>query len=190
MKIERTLQSERSPSNPLSPQRANSSKSLSTETAPSSQPLAKVANPPRPALRSPAALRTNLPEALPRSGVQEYAPVRTWWLTRYFKRILFLLMVVLPGGAGTVYYCFLASRQYVTEFNLGIRMADPTLTSFAVAGSRRRFRRIDLAGRVDVGSDYHRFGVLRRHAVHDEPADGRFGGQEDWAAQPLWRQQS
>jgi len=122
----------------LSSERVQSKGALSNERVQSGQPLSKVAGAPSPALRSPSALRTSqaAPVALPRSAFQEHSPARTPWFVRHFKGILFLLIVVLPACAATVYYCFLASPQYVTAFNLGIRMADATLTSFAAAGSQ------------------------------------------------------
>ena len=47
------------------------------------------------------------------------------------------MIVALPTAAGAVYYFFLSSPQYVTEFHMGIRMADPTAlatSSFSSGG--------------------------------------------------------
>ena len=96
--------------------------------------LSRLGNASNPTLRSPPVLRTSpaVPEAAP-ADKWDYKPVRASWLGLHFKGLLFLLLVVAPACAATVYYCWLASPQYVTEFDLGIRMADPTLTSFGAA---------------------------------------------------------
>ena len=44
-------------------------------------------------------------------------------------------MVVLPTSAAIAYYGLIASAQYVTEFTLGIRVADPTISVSTGSGS-------------------------------------------------------
>jgi capsular polysaccharide transport system permease protein len=97
-------------------------------------PAANVMTAPRPALRSPLRTTPAGPLALPTTSVERFDPIRQPWVFRRYKRILFLLIFVLPTCAATVYYCFLASPQYVTEFYLGIRTADASLTTLSAGG--------------------------------------------------------
>lgn len=66
--------------------------------------------------------------------IEQLRPRPSSWFVRHYKSILFVLVTVLPTCAAIVYYCFIATPQYVTEFFLGIGIADPTIATIAPQG--------------------------------------------------------
>lgn len=67
----------------------------------------------------------------PPAEIEQFPRKRQAWYSRHYKSVLFLIVAVLPTVAAIVYYCFVATPQYVTEFYVGIGMADPTLSTLA-----------------------------------------------------------
>ena len=109
---------------------------MQTENAPIQHSLANVISAQAPVLRSANKIATTQPTLLPGISDDRYIPKKVSWISRRYKYVLFLLLVILPTCFASIYYVYIASKQYVTEFTLGIRTADPTITvSGANSGS-------------------------------------------------------
>lgn len=85
-------------------------------------------------LKAPSGELAEIQFRSPPAEIEQFPRKRQAWYSRHYKSVLFVFCVVLPTIAATVYYCYVATPQYVTEFYVGIGMADPTLSTLAPTG--------------------------------------------------------
>ena len=89
----------------------------------------------RPVRQQPAATPVAVPKPFPRKSTVTYRSVRVTGMVSKAKSSLsgtsisFFLMVVLPTIIGTLYFAFVASPQYMSEFRFSVRPTDGALMS-------------------------------------------------------------
>ncbi len=86
------------------------------------------------------------------SGETVLARPQAPWLWRHYKGLLFWLFVVFPTAAGAIYYTLMASPQYITEFDVGIRMADPTALASSGSSGGQSMGGASLSGGSQLGA--------------------------------------